>query len=267
MANILIGHGNAVNTTTLAGGSWAAAYPLGNLKDGRLALVARTTSAASASSTITVDLGAAKAVRAVGLVAHNISAAGTFTVEGSTSSSFSPVGVTSGAVPAWPAGTVAADMAGMARPCAAVAVSGTYRYWRVTISDAGNAAGYIQLGRLFIGDGWQPSINYQSGATLGFETDTSFERSLGGAEFASVKPLRRVMRFGLPALPHAEAFGTGLEVIRRSATHNEVLVIPDSADAANLARRNFMGRIRQLSPVEQPFSGSATLGFEVSELL
>jgi hypothetical protein len=267
MANIVIGHGNAVDGSTLAGGSWNAGFPLSNLKDARLALVARTTNAATTSTVFTVDLGTAKTIRAVGLVNHNLSNGSSWTVEASSSAAFSSIGYASGSVPSWPAGTVAADIAGVARPCSATALSATFRYWRIAINNPSNPAGYIQIGRLFIGDAWQPSVNYQAGATLGYETDTSFERSLGGAEFASVRPMRRVMRFGLPALPNAEAFGTGLEVIRRSGTHGEVLLIPDSADTANLARRNFMGRLRQLSPVEQPFGTSGTLGFEVSELL
>lgn len=266
MTNILIGYANYVDSATLAGGSWASGNPLTNLKDGRLALVARSSNALTTSTVVTVDLGAAKKVRVVGLVNHNLSIGATVTVEGSSSSGFSPIGATSGAVPAWPAGAVAADT-DYPRPTVAVALDATYRYWRVSISNTANPAGYVQLGRLFIGDGWRPSINMQSGATLSLETDTAVERSLGGAEFFGVKPLRRVMRFGLPPLPVAEAYGSGFEILRRSALHEEVFLIPDESDTANRARRDFMGRLRTLSALEHPYGDAATAAFEVSELL
>jgi hypothetical protein len=266
MANILIGYGNAVELSTLGGGSWNASYPLNNLKDPRLALTARTSNALAASSIITADLGTARRIRVVGLVNHNLSAAATLTVEGSTASNFSPVGVTSGAVPAWPVGTVAAAMT-YPRPTVGVAVDGTYRYWRISVTDTSNSAGYIRLGRLFIGEGFRPSINMQGGAGLGLETDTTFEKSLSGAEFASARPLRRTMRFSLPPLPNSEAFGEAFEVNRRSGTDKEVFIIADADDTTNRARRDFMGRLRALSPVEQPFGLYGTISFEVAELL
>jgi hypothetical protein len=266
MANIIIGHTNLIDTATVAGGSWNASYPLANVKDSRLALAARTTGITTASTLMTVDLGSAKQIRVVGIVNHNLTLLATVVVEGSTSSSFSPVGVTSGSVRAYPVGAVAADM-GYPRPTLGVAVNGTYRYWRISISDLTNTAGYISIGRIFIGEGFQPTINMANGASLGFEGTTGVVTSLSGAEFYAPKPIRRVMRFALPNLPHNEGYGAGLETIRRSADYREVFVIPDADDTANRTRRDFMGRLRQLSAIEQPFAGSATLGFEVAELL
>jgi hypothetical protein len=266
VTSILIGYANYVDTATLAGGSWLSGFPLANLKDRRLALVARSTNALTTSTIITLDLGSAKRVRVVGLINHNLTVGATVTVEGSTSSSYSPIGITSGAALAWPTGTVT-EATDYPRPTVGVALDGTYRYWRISISNTSNPAGYVQLGRVFIADGWRPTINMQSGASLTMETDTTVERSLGGAEFFGERPLRRVMRFGLPPLPVAEAFGTGFEVMRRSATHEEVFLIPDEADTANRARRDFMGRLRQLSALEQPYGDTAGAAFEVSELL
>jgi hypothetical protein len=266
MANILIGYGNAVELSTLGGGSWNASYPLNNLKDPRLALTARTSNTLAASSTITADLGAARRIRVVGLVNHNLSAAATVKVQAATDSGYTSVVLDTGNLPAWPAGTVAAAMT-YPRPTVGVAVDGTYRYWRVVITDTGNPAGYIRLGRLFVGEGFRPSINMQGGAGLGLETDTTFEKSLSGAEFASARPLRRVMRFSLPPLPTSEAFGEAFEVNRRSGTDKEVFIIADQDDSSNRARRDFMGRLRALSPLEQPFGTYGSVAFEVAELL
>jgi hypothetical protein len=266
VANITIGYGNLVDSATLTGGSWEASLPLSNLKDSRLALVARTTAATTTAGTISIDLGTEKRIRAIGLVNHNLNTAATIRVLAGTTSGFTSATYNSGAVLAWPSGTTSEEMT-YARPTWALALDSTARYWRIEITNNSNPAGFLQVGRLFISGGFVPSINYATSAVLNYETDTSFEKSLGGAEFASIRPLRRVMRFSFAALPHAEAFGSALEITRQSATHREVLIIPDSADTANLHRRNFMGRLRQLSPVEQPFSLYGSTGYEVSELL
>lgn len=266
MANILIGYANYTDASTLSGGSWNASYPLSNLKDSRLALVSRSADLVTSSTIIQIDLGASKPVRVMGLANHNLSLSATVAVQMATDAGFAGITYNSGALPAWPVG-YDADAASYPRPTWGAAVNLTGRYFRFVIADPGNPAGFVQIGRTFIGNGFQPSINMEAGASLALETDTAVERSLSGAEFFQPRPLRRVMRFGIPALPNAEAFGSGFEVIRRSGTHREVFVIPDSADAPNRARRDFMGRLRQLSALEQPYGLESSLGFEVAELL
>ena len=267
MANILIGYGNYIDSATLSSGTWASAYPQSNLKDRRLALVARTTIASTAAATIAVDLGSAKPVRAIGVINHNLGSAATIRVLAGATSGFATPTYNSGTVPVWTAPT-AGDLA-QPRPTVTVGLptTQTQRYWRVEITDNSNPAGFIQLGRLFIGNAFQPSINMQVGARMGFETDTMIEKSLSGAEYFNVRPTRRTLSFALPDLPHNEAFGPAAEISRISGIHGEVLVIPDSGDTANRSRRDFLGRLRALSPIEQPFDGAGTLAFEVSELL
>lgn len=265
MANILIGYNNYIDSATLSGGTWNAAYPQSNLKDRRLAVVSRTTAATTAAATVAIDLGSSRRVRTVGIVNHNLSSAATVRVSAGATSGFVTTTYNSGALPAWTLPS-AADLA-TPRPTFTVALDSAQRYWRVEITDNGNPAGFIQVGRLFFADALQPTINMENGAVMGFETDTLIERSLSGAEFFDVRPTRRTLSFSLPSLPHNEAFGPALDVVRLSGVHNEVLVIPDSADIAHRARRDFLGRLRQLSPIEQPFNGVGSLSFQVSELL
>lgn len=79
MARIIIASPNRVDAdfypVTFSGGSWQAALPLTNLRDPLMSKVARSTDAATASTTFDVDLGAPRDIRIIGIPAHNLSRA------------------------------------------------------------------------------------------------------------------------------------------------------------------------------------------------
>ena len=71
----VIGFPRWTELLTLAGGSWAADYPLANLKTLPLSRVARSADATVASTQLTATLSPARPVRLVGLCRHNLSLA------------------------------------------------------------------------------------------------------------------------------------------------------------------------------------------------
>jgi hypothetical protein len=50
-------------------------------------------------------------------------------------------------------------------------------------------------------------------------------------------------------------------------TLDEVLYVPDPADAAHSQRYGFLGHLRQLSPIEYPFVLKRSIAFELGEKL
>jgi hypothetical protein len=52
-----------------------------------------------------------------------------------------------------------------------------------------------------------------------------------------------------------------------SGTDAEVLYVWDPSDAINLHRRAFLGRIRALSAIDQPYATRYQTGYEIKELL
>lgn len=138
---------------------------------------------------------------------------------------------------------------------------------RVDIVDTSNPLGYVEVGRMFVGDGWQPGINMSYGASLGYESRTTVEEAIGGAEYFDVRKPARVAQFKLDALTETEAVGRVMDMQRLVDVHGEVMYIWDPEDTSHLARRSFLGRLRELNPIEHPYYNNFSTAFEVKELL
>lgn len=286
MANCMLGFPNRTDAATLSGGSWTAGLPLSLLQSRVIGKTARTVDAALASTKFDIDLGAAKKIQLIALVNHNFSLAATFRITASTSPSFSPLVYDSGWSDVWPEvypfGTLEwEDDNWWSRKYTAEETSGyiaslikilpTFklaRYWRIEINDTTNAAGYVQVGRLFIGPAWQPVINMSyAGASIGWETKTEVQEALGGAEYFQRRTPYRVQRFSLDAMAQDEAFSQAFEIMRRAGIDQEILFIHDPDDTVHALRRRFLARLRTLNAIEYPYGTTNKAGFEVKELL
>lgn len=259
MANILLGYNNYIDGATLSGGSWSVPLPLSNLKNRLLSKKARSNDDAANSTIINIDLGSAKPVQTFGAIASNVSASGaTFRLRGGNDVSFSTYLYDSGTLSAnkqTPNLIIGLDSAVSAR------------YWRLELIDTANAAGYVQLGRLFIGPALSPADNYNKGADIGYQSRSRVIESLSGIEYFDKKPVRRSFKFALDLLSDADAFNQVLELQRLSDITQEVLLITDRDDVTYNQKRHFLGRLSQLSPLTNPYLTKYQAGFEVFEIV
>ena len=253
---LVLGYSNQIDTAGLSGGSWHASYPLTNLQNRYLSQKARTVNALAASSVINLDLGSAQSVGVVALVAHNLTGSATVRIQGSSAADQSVALYDSTALPAY-TGT---DYA-MSFP----AVSA--RYWRISISDTGNPAGYVQLGRVFIGWRFSPANNIDWNPKLAVESKTAVMESLGGPEYFDERPTRRLFTGQWSWLSDPEAYNFLLAIQRSHDVSREVYLIADDADTSYRGTTNFLARFRQLSPIEWPYLNSHSCGVELGELL
>lgn len=287
MANCILGFPNRIDSAALSGGSWNAALPLSNLKNRVIGKVARSADAAPGSTWLDIDLGAPRAIRALAAVNHNLSLGAAYRLQGSASSDFSaPVYDTGAAfIDVWPvvypaaaleweddnwwSGRYTAEQISDYTTALTVLIPTTKvaRYWRLEIRDAGNGAGYIQLGRLFIGPAWQPAFNASSGASLGWETKTDIQEARSGAEYFERRTPYRVAHFSLDWLSQDEAFANAFELQRRAGVDQEVLWIQDPDDTTHALRLRFLARLRALSPIEYPYFNIHRAAFELKELI
>lgn len=174
----------------------------------------------------------------------------------------------SGFISPWPAGYTAENITGSQQSLIHILPSETSLTGvRFDFSDATNPDGYVQMGRLFLGPGFQPTWNFSFGSGLSYETRTRVEENPAGSEYFDRKPPYRVARFGLDHLTETEAMTRILEMQRVLGTDGEVLWIRDPGDAAHLLRRGFVGRMRELSPIEHPYSDNLRQAFEIRELI
>jgi hypothetical protein len=289
--NIMLGFPNRTDESTLSSGSWSSTLPLTNLQTREIAEVARTTNTDESSTRFIIDLGQPRNIDILALVNHNASFDAKITIDSSTVSNFASIqdtytaDVWAGVSDAdwvidelewendnfWIGSYTAEDIAGFT----AVSTHNlqsfrSARYFRVQIKDVLNEDGYFEIGRLFIGPAVQPTVNYSYGAGLAYETNTAIETALNGAEYFDVREPFRVFRFSLEMMPSNEAYGKFLEIVRRAGVHGEIFVIPDPDDLFQGLRRNFMGRNRQLNPLEQTLYADNevknTMAFEIKEL-
>lgn len=278
-SNVMLGYpswadvGN-VYTPTFSLGSWQAALPLTNLQDRRLAKVARSTDALAASTTFDIDLGVARPVRLRAIPKHNISQAGTIRIRSSNAAgNFAAPVYDSGTLNVWPvvypSGSLnsgrteeisgggdgkmtAEDASGFNLGlCIIASVYSSARYERWEIVDTGNAAGYIELARIFIALGYQPTINMSLGAKLGVESQTERFETDGGATIFMERPRRRNLTFAIETLPNDEALANIFDLHRRAGTSKQIMVAYDPTDTAHMHRRSFLATQRDMSPLEQ----------------
>lgn len=285
MSNVLIAHNNKADTASIGDGLWYPLLPLANLKTRTIGVVARSDSLALSATKFTADIGIDGLVRVVGLIGHNFSMDARYRLTASTVSDFSSPVVDTGWLDVWPivyppdtlewenprywtGRYTAEEIAGYTPALIHVLSASTQaQFWKVEIDDAPNTAGYVQIGRLFIGDAWQPRINMEYGASLAWETTTQLQEALSGAEFFDRRRPRRIARFVTGSLDENEALASVFEMQRRMGIDGEVIFVYDPADTLHALRRRFMGRLRQLSPIEHPFPAIHSTGWEIQELL
>lgn len=282
---------DTLDASALSGGSWQPTLPLSNLLSRQYAKVARSAGLSQSEATLTINFGKPRTVSLISPINHGGTLTSRMLVELSEKPDFSTY-LHNDVYDLWPGlltspwsldafeweddsfwlgGFTAEDIEGF-RTCPAILLPTaiTAQYLRLTFIDPGNPDGFFKLGRLFVGPTIRPRINYSWGDTLTFEFATAIETALSGDEFFDPRRPIRVHRFGLQHLSADEAYGQFLKMVRRQGVHREVFVIPDPTDLFNGITRNFVGRLRAPSPLEQvQWEGDGpglSMPFEIKEL-
>lgn len=269
-------------TPTLSGGLWSPDAPLTNLQRRYLAFKTRSLDCTLDSTQFVVDLGTPRAIRVIVVPRHNLTQNATVTVQVYTDAALSSL-VTEvtqdvfGTVYTW--GTLPFEhqsfITGRLTDEEArffptpllvvfdVAVIG--QYVRIKISDTDNPAEYVELTRLFISPGYQPTLNFIPGAQIGVVDPTIVTTSLGVADFFDVRTKRRVANIQFDHLPDDEAFQNALDMKMRLGVSGQLYFVYNPTDAANLARTSFLATMRQLDPLVAAAAGVQGTVFQLIE--
>lgn len=287
MANISFGYPNRADEATLSGGSWQATLPRSNLQDRIIAHVARTADATLTSTKFDIQLAQSRSIGALALIGHNFGVLAKVRFRGADSQanlSTAPL-YDSGWVDVWPAGAIPAALleweddnfwlgtitaearASYNTPFIHAFAASNQQWWRVEIDDTLNADGYVQVGRLFLSGLWSPTYNMSLGMTFAVEDRTVTEEAQGGTEFFDASGKHRVMNLALNWLDESEAYSSLLEIQRMLGISGELLVVPDSGDSTNGFRRNMVGRLVKISPIEAYMYQKYRSTLEIKELV
>lgn len=252
-------------TPAYSAGSWQASLPLANLKDRYLQKVARSTNALAASTVGQVDLGVARDIRVLALVGVNLTGAATVRWMLGTSAGGTQVH-DSGAKTMSFSAVSAEDRDGLTISHIYVLPAAlSARHVRFEIVDTANPAGYVQVGRLVVAGGYQPTFNPDYGATLGLQTATTRNDSEDSAALFDVRPIRRYCVGVLSDIPENEAFTKAWLMQRRLGKHGQLFLVWDPADTTLMHERSFLGVFEDVSALEFPYFAVNKMAFKVVE--
>jgi hypothetical protein len=273
MSPLLLAFNNRANAATLSGGGWGGplVLPLNNLKTKRLAQVARSTDATLANTLFSVDLGASYSLRIVALVNHTFSTTAKVRIRASNTSAADAI-----SAPLRDTGWVNAKRLtfygdtpanwGARYPVLDVFAALTVRYLYIEIDDTTNAAGYVQIGRLFIAGGFQPTHTASRGQKHARRDLSTVAEMVSGADFGTARRRQRTRRFDLNWLSQAEADRYD-EMQDEVGIVEEVFYVPDPSDLVASQRYGFLGRLRELGALEAPNASIYSVPVEITERL
>lgn len=166
----------------VAASSSNSEYPVSNLYDSNYAKTWRSTAAGASAQTLTVDLGAATQIKAVGLMNVNLRSTSTVTIAGHTADSWGTPDFGPETIVATGLGT---ERYNLFHPLSSAQ---TFRYWRVSMTDNGNPDGFISVGEWFLGSHVVLSDAYSNANTKVRSRNSVEHRSSAMQGFVYARP-------------------------------------------------------------------------------
>jgi len=275
-----------VYTPAFSGGSWSAGLPLTNLQDERVHRKARSATDSTTDAQFDLDMGVARAgLRIVAGIGHNLSLAGLVRVRLSTVADFATNVYDSGWVAPWENAYPATGLPSWHPSYASLDFTAedadnyplgltfvtpaavTARYLRWEFDDSSNPDGYLEMGRLVVAPGWQPSYHPDQGAEIGYDTSSRSQETDGGSFVHTDRARRRLVTLRFGDLPQNEAMVSFFEMQRRLGTTRQLFFVFDPEDGANLHRRSLLCYQRQLTALTMPSYGRNTVPVQLVEAL
>lgn len=280
--NIIIGWPNRAPQAQYTGGVWLPQLPLENLQSRHYWLAARSKGASLDSTQWRMDFGQERNLRCIAVLRHNLSRTARIRVQlGSEEwgsdrfdSMWQPVWrmTFDGDLLEWESnsyweGSVDDPFAFVGSNFAAFIVLPDWinaRHVRIQIDDRSNASGFVQIGQLFVGGGFQPFYNPDYGLKDGLTDKSEVERTSHGYAFFDTREKLRNVKFLLDALSLTEG-DVVYEMLRRQGVTKQVLYLPYPDDQQRTQRYGFLGRFEELSALDYPRYGDRSVGLTITE--
>jgi len=132
------------------------------------------------------------------------------------------------------------------------------RFQKWEFDDTANTDGYIELPRLYVAYGRQPTFNCAWGSTQSMRTDTNSQKTLNAKKVYDIRPTERVMNLLFPDLPADEVYSSFFDDLRSQGRHGQMFVVFDPADVAHLHRRSMLCTVEELPTISYDYHGGVS---------
>jgi len=293
MRNLTIYHDNAINSAVLSGGNWQPNLPLANLYSPRTTKRARSVTTQAEDTQFRVSLSEGVLFYGIQVISTNLSSAGLYRISWYSDAAFTAlVGQTPfiavglsidwtntdewfawespnfwlGAVPFSDPDNQGRDIRHtFSTPIIA-------QYLKFELDDTTNSEGFIELGYLYIGKAFIPSINVDPEPQFARVSLTSVQEAVGGGQFFNRRGSRKKLQITWAVLSKTEVMGDLDEIIRIHDVDKPVYVDLDPEDTDLGRKTAFLARLSQLPEAKllQAYlenDTAATIGFEFIQVL
>lgn len=141
----------------------------------------------------------------------------------------------------------------------------SYRYWRIEISDS--AAAYLDLGRLYVSNAFQPTYNMTYGFQQGVIDPSQEFATISGDSISLKRRKQRFVDLTLEDLTEDEVFGRVYPLDQYVGTTEDVLFVPDPDQLAYLQQQAIYGKIDAVQPNAITAFNRYSRQFKIKELL
>jgi hypothetical protein len=277
MSNLRIVFSNAANrAATLAAAAEAGALVAANLLTDIKSQVYRST---STSATLTLTWASAEIIKCVALPYTNFTKNATMRVRGYTNTGDASPAFDTTALACCPysAASVfgwdikAPGVANFGYGGAVYAVlwftGGAVKKLVIDLADAGNTTGYIETGRLIVGDYWSPDYNADYGLQLGYVDASEHKRNEAGDLMTDIRPRSKSLSFGLGDATPADRKKL-MRILRGNGMPGSIFisVFPGDADQDKEQDYQLYGKLSQLSALTLARFESYTSSITIDEI-
>lgn len=293
MSYFTLYHTNTVETAALSGGSWQPNLPLMNMLNPITTKRARSTNAQLASTQFRVALADSITAHGIQIIATNLSSAALYRISWYTDQTYTAEIDDTG----WISIGISINWANQAEwfdwlsPDFWLGATGfldpdnqgvdirhtfsqptSVKYLKIEFDDVTNAKAYVEVGHLYIGHAFVPSINVSPDPIFQRISLTSSADAIGGAQYFNRRGSRKRLVITWPLLPQEEVLDDIDEIVRIHDIDKPVYVDLDPDNLQSGRNTAFLARIHTLPESKLVLAfleegTAATVGFEFIQVL
>jgi hypothetical protein len=242
-----LGWNNYVKTATLVASSAATNLPVSNLQDdvGSPAVAWQTLAGATSGVTLTITPPTGQQKwRCGGLFGCNLTPGATVSVALFNNPS---TGVASL--------SALGPVVGYRQTLVVFSQDFTADYMKITITDAGNPDGFLNIPLVFAGPLWLPQLPPDFKSTFGRNDGIDEVISKGGQEYPVMRWQQRKITPVFSSIVSAEVWPDVDALDMQARTGTNVLMIPD-INSANVFKETVYGRLKTTADISYPYQGA-----------